>query len=147
MIEDRPGLRWIFLQTGFPYLVTDILRQYKNNLFGCFLLFFFNMFDGICIRVTPYLPHTQGYFRATAGQIKNVKWRNWKWPWHRINNQPEVRLRVGAFDVSVLAHVDSRISSWPSIRHVASSTGSFYRRVCLHIGPYKYKWSGKRQPS
>ena len=28
---------------------------------------------------------------------------------HRINNQPEVRLRVGAFDVGVLAHVASRI--------------------------------------
>ena len=40
---------------------------------------------------------------------------------HGINNQPEVRLRVGAFDVGVLAHVASRISSSPSIRHLASS--------------------------
>ena len=61
---------------------------------------------------------------------------------HRINNQPEVRLRVGAFDVGVLTHVASRISSSPSIRRLASSPGSFYRRVFfLHIGPYKYKTS------
>ena len=66
---------------------------------------------------------------------------------HRINNQPDVRLRVGAFDVGVLAHVASRISSSPSIRHLASYPGSFYRRFFLHIGPYKYKTSAKRQPS
>ena len=66
---------------------------------------------------------------------------------HRINNQPEVRLRVGTFDVGVLAHVASRISSSPSIRHLASSPGSFYRRLFLHIGPDKYKTSAKRQPS
>ena len=58
---------------------------------------------------------------------------------HGINNQPEVRL--------VLAHVASRISSSPSIRHLASSPGSFYRRFFLHIGPYKYKTSAKRQSS
>ena len=66
---------------------------------------------------------------------------------HRINNQPEVRLRVGAFDVGVLAQVASRISSSPSIRHLASSPSSFYRRFFWHIGPYKYKTSAKRQPS
>ena len=32
-------------------------------------------------------------------------------------DQPEVQLCVGTFEVDVLAHVASRISSSPSIRH------------------------------
>ena len=47
---------------------------------------------------------------------------------HRINNQPEVRLRVGTFDVGVLVHVTSRISSSPSIRQVPQAvfTAGFF---------------------
>ena len=53
-------------------------------------------------------------------------------------DQPEVRLCVGIFEVDVLAHVASRMPSFP---------GSFYRRLFSYIGPYKYKTSAQRQPS
>ena len=63
------------------------------------------------MRITTIVIYFAGHkFRVTLGRAG-----------HRINNQPEVRLRVGAFDVGVLAHVASRILSLPSIRHLASS--------------------------
>ena len=54
----------------------------------------------------------RGRIAVAEGAFKMLSTR----PRHRID-QPEVQLSVGTFEVGVLAHVASRISSSPSIRH------------------------------
>ena len=48
-------------------------------------------------------------------------------------DQPEVQLFVGTFEVHVLAHVASRISLSPSIRHLGKFPCSFDRRLFSYI--------------
>ena len=52
--------------------------------------------------------------------------------WAQNRDQPEVRLCVGTFQVDVLAHIASRISSSPSwLVYPAVFTSSFYRILVL----------------
>ena len=61
-----------------------------------------------------------------------------------INQKSKNKMSVDSFEVYVLAHVASRISSSPSIRH----PGKFSRQFLLRaFFVYKYKMSAKRHPS